>query len=71
MELKIKNFFVQFKQTCNKHFILFTYNPKKLIQLKMDINNFVIKRFFIQKYNNKKHPTAYYSKKNIKNKIKL
>ena len=32
----------------------------------MDINDLVIKVYFIQKYNNKKHPIAHYLKKMLK-----
>ena len=70
-KIKKRKFFVCFKQICNKHFVLYIYNSTKLIQLKTDINKFVIKTCLMQKYNNKKYPIVYYSNKNVKNKIKL
>ena len=55
--------FIQFKQTCNKHFVLHIYNPIELIQLKININDFAMETCFTQKYNSKKQLIAYYSKK--------
>ena len=43
--------------------MLYIYNPTKLIQLKTNINDLIIKACLTQKHDNKKHLIAYYSKK--------
>ena len=48
---------------CNKHFVLCIYNSTKLIQLETNVNDLIIKVYFTQKYDNKKYPIVYYSKK--------
>ena len=63
--------FKQLKQACNKHPVLWIYNSTKLIQLKTNANDLMIKACFTQEYDNKKHLIAYYSKKNVKNGTKL
>ena len=66
MELKTKKIFIQFTKTCIKYFVLCIYNSTELIQLEMDIKNFVVKTCLKQKYNNKRHLIAYYLKKMLK-----
>ena len=60
---KQKKTFKQLKQTCNNHLVLCIYNPTKSIQLETNTNNLAIKTYLTQKYDNKRHPIAYYSKK--------
>ena len=43
--------------------ILYIYDSTTPIQLKIDVNDFVIGIYFTQKYDNKKHPIIYYLKK--------
>ena len=63
---KNKIFFIQFKQVCDKYFVSCIYDFIKLLQLEMDINNFAMETCFTQKYDNKRHLIAYYSKKMLK-----
>ena len=52
--------FKDFQDTCGTEFILQIYNLHKVIQLKTDINDLIIKVYLTQKWNNKRHSITYY-----------
>ena len=65
-EQEQKELFKEIKNKFTKKLILKIYRLKLLIRVKIDLLNFILKAYIVQKYKDKiQHPVAYYSKKLI------
>ena len=64
--IKQKELFKEIKNKFTKELILKIYRLELLIRVKIDLLDFILKAYIVQKYKNKiQHSVAYYSKKLI------